>query len=121
MTSALLTKAEAAGLSLTVEDDELVIEGPQDAQEVAFALLAEKGRVVLALRVLALAAALRYQVAVIVGGGIDHENDHALILGEVIHFGEASWREWANSATEAQLCEAVEILHASAKAMAEAV
>lgn len=114
MTSALLSRAESAGLSLALDGEDLVIEGPQsvEAEAVAIALLAEEQRVILALRVLALAAARRYQVAVIVGGGIDQENDHALILGEVIHFGEASWREWADSATKAQLDEAASILRA---------
>ena len=67
MTSALLAKAESAGLSLSVEDDELVIEGPQDAEAIAFALLAEKGRIVQAIRVVDLASR-NWERSVIVGG-----------------------------------------------------
>jgi hypothetical protein len=103
MTSALLTQAELAGLSLALDGDELVIKGPSEAEAVVLALLAEEGMVTLALRVLAEAAAREYQVAIIVGGGIDQENDNALILGDVIHFGEASWRAFVDVATEASL------------------
>jgi hypothetical protein len=137
MTSALLARAESAGLSLALDGEDLVIEGPQgvEAEAVAIALLAEEQRVILALRVLDLAATRRYQVAIIVDGywqdrgqfydatwqARNGARSRKLHEGKVIHFGEASWRAFVDGAPEAQLREAVQILQASAAAMAEAV
>jgi hypothetical protein len=63
-----------------------------------------------------LARAYDWQIAIIVGGGIDHEHGHELILGEVIGGDESHWRSFADRATDAQLQEAAQILQAAASA-----
>jgi hypothetical protein len=108
--TALLAQAQSAGLTLTIEaGEELLIEGPADAETLALDLLARKAEVIAALTVLDLARSYDWGVAIIVGGRIDHETEQ-LILGEVVGGDESHWRAFADRAGEAQLREAAQIL-----------
>jgi hypothetical protein len=132
-----LTKAEAAGLSLSVEDDELVIEGPQDAEEIAFALLAEKGRVVQALRVLELASHSWETYCVIGGRWADNGpsaktpggdwydlgwrarngcHRRQLVPGKVEGGSQDRWRAFCDRASMKQLIEAEAIFQSLSSA-----
>jgi hypothetical protein len=108
----LLAQAHTAGLTLSIEaGEELLIEGPADAETLALDLLARKAEVIAALTVLDLARGYNWQIAVIVGGRIDREIEQ-LILGEVMGGDESHWRAFADRATQDQLLEAAQIMTA---------
>jgi hypothetical protein len=129
MTAALLASAEASGLSLAIEGERLVIEGPTDAEKLALALLADKRRILAALRLLDLASR-EWETAVIVGGrwsddGRWYDEDwcartgchrRKLLLGVVVGGSEARWRVWVDRATLARLEEAAILLRATERA-----
>ncbi|HEY7092271.1 MAG TPA: hypothetical protein VH393_03775 [Ktedonobacterales bacterium] len=129
MTSALLSRAASAGLSLALDGEDLVIEGPQnaEAEAVALALLAEEQRVTLALRVLEMASR-NWGNAVITGGrwadgGRWYEpghhngaNSRKLLLGVVVGGSEDRWRAFCDRASMKQLIEAEAILQSLASA-----
>lgn len=132
MTSALLARAESAGLSLALDGEDLVIEGPQnaEAEAVALALLAEEQRVTLALRVLDLASR-NWGSAVIIGGrwadgGRWYDEDwrtrngahsRKLLLGTVEGGSQDRWRAFCDRATVKQLLEAEALLEALSSAV----
>jgi hypothetical protein len=113
----LLAQAHTAGLTLTIEaNDQLLVEGPADAEELALDLLSHKQQVIAALAVLDLARGYDWQIAVIVGGAwrIDADGERELLLGEVVGGDEAPWRAFADRAGETQLHEAAAIMMAAA-------
>jgi hypothetical protein len=113
----LLAQAQSAGLTLTIEaNDQLLVEGPADAETLALDLLSRKAEVIAALTVLDLARGYDWGVAVIVGGAwrIDADGERELLLGEVVGGDESHWRAFADRASEAQLHEAAQILMATA-------
>ncbi|HEY7092365.1 MAG TPA: hypothetical protein VH393_04260 [Ktedonobacterales bacterium] len=129
MISAPLTRAASADLILTIDGDDLVIDGPSDAEALALALLADERRVIAALTVLDLASR-NWETAVIVGGrwadgGKFYDDDwrarhgchrRKLLLGVVVGGSEERWREWVDRATLVRLEEAAALLRATERA-----
>jgi hypothetical protein len=85
-------------------------------QDLAQRIQADKERVLAALTVFDLARVYYYGVAVVIGGGIDQDNDHALILGEVVGGDQAHWQLFVDRASTAQLAEAAHLLKSLAEA-----
>jgi hypothetical protein len=109
----LLAQAQSAGLTLTIEaNEQLLIEGPADAETLALDLLSRKAEVIAALTVLDLARGYDWSIAVIVGGAwrIDTDGECELLLGEVVGGDESHWRAFADRASETQLHEAAQLM-----------